>query len=523
MSDMSKKKSLQGKRRRRSIIAFEMIQLDRASAEPLHQQLYRQIRDELRSGSFIDGASRLPSSRALATDLGISRLTVNLAFSKLHAEGYLRSKAKSGTFVAYPLPESFLSADKFSTGRTRRGGPESQPATESRIRISDRVKALPDQRVGKQFDLGATGAGAGISLVPSIPAVDEFPIGVWERLRAQVLAKKGAHLLRYASNRGDPDLRNALAAYLCDFRAARCNPEQIVIVGGMQQAMLISATALLNPGEPAWIEDPCYQQTRRVLTLADARIIPKPLDDEGIVIARPHKEPFPKLIYITPSHEFPLGMTMSFQRRTALLDFARAHNAFVFEDDYDAEFRFTGPPLPSLQGIDHSGRVIYAGTMSKILCPSLRLGYIVAPEPLVDSFIKIRSAMDQHSSPIDQATLARFITEGFFLSHIKRMRKLYSERRDFFIGEFNKLLGDRFTLQVPEAGLNIVAWLKREEDFPMIRRITLDIGVRPSALSFFCIQAKLKPAFVFGFAAWTPAQIRESLVKLASALKGKRV
>jgi GntR family transcriptional regulator / MocR family aminotransferase len=523
MSGMSNKDSLLKKRRRRSIIAFEMIRLDRASTEPLHQQLYRQIRDELRSGSFIDGASRLPSSRALAADLGISRLTVNLAFSKLHAEGYLRSKAKSGTFVAYPVPESFLSADKFATGRIRRGGPEARPATESRVRISDRVKAIPDQRVGKQFDLGATGAGAGISLVPSIPAVDEFPMGVWERLRAQVLAKKGAHLLRYASNRGDSDLRDALAAYLCDFRAARCDPEQIVIVGGMQQAMLISATALLNPGDPAWIEDPCYQQTRRVLTLADARIIPKPLDDQGIVIARSPKEPFPKLIYITPSHEFPLGVTMSFQRRTALLDFARAHNAFVFEDDYDAEFRFTGPPLPSLQGIDHSGRVIYAGTMSKILCPSLRLGYIVAPEPLVDSLIKIRSAMDQHSSPIDQATLARFITEGFFLSHIKRMRKLYSERRDFFIEQFNKLLGDRFTLQVPEAGLNIVAWLKREEDFPMIRRITLDIGVRPSALSFFCIQAKLKPAFVFGFAAWTPAQIRESLVKLASALKGKRV
>jgi GntR family transcriptional regulator / MocR family aminotransferase len=523
MGSMSNKKSALKKRRRRSIIAFEMIRLDRTSAEPLHQQLYRQIRDELRSGSFGDGASRLPSSRALAADLGISRLTVNLAFSKLHAEGYLRSKAKSGTFVAYPLPDSFLSVDKFATGRIRRGEPEAHPATESRLRISDRVRAIPDQRVGKQFDLGATGAGAGISLVPSIPAVDEFPIGVWERLRAQVLAKKGAHLLRYASNRGDAELRKALAAYLCDFRAARCHPDQIVIVGGMQQAMLISATALLNPGEPAWIEDPCYQQTRRVLTLADARIVPKPLDDQGIVIARSRKEPLPKLIYVTPSHQFPLGVTMSFQRRTALLNFARSHNAFVFEDDYDAEFRFTGPPLPSLQGIDNSGQVIYAGTMSKILCPSLRLGYIVAPEPLVDSFIKIRSAMDQHSSPIDQATLARFITEGFFLSHIKRMRKIYSERRDFFIEQFNKVLGDRFILQVPEAGLNIVAWLKREEDFPIIRRITIDIGVRPSTLSFFCIQARLKPAFVFGFAAWTPAQIRESLVKLASALKATGV
>jgi len=249
------------------------------------------------------------------------------------------------------------------------------------------------------------------------------------------------------------------------------------------------------------------------------KVIPKPIDNHGIVIARSAKELLPRMIYVTPSHQFPLGVTMSFQRRKDLLDFARAHNAFVFEDDYDAEFRFVGPPLPSLQGIDNAGRVIYAGTVSKILCPSLRLGYIVAPEQLVDSFVKIRSAMDQHSSPIEQATLARFITEGFFLSHIKRMRKIYADRRDFFIRQFNELLGDRFTLQVPEAGLNIVAWLKREEDFEAIKEITSEIGVRPSALSFFCIQANLKPAFVFGFAAWTRTQIRESLVKLASALR----
>src|SRR5438093_5116660 len=253
----------------------------------------------------------------------------------------------------------------------------------------------------------------------------------------------------------------------------------------MQLAMLITTTALMNPGEPAWIEDPCYQQTRTVLTLAGARSVPRPLDDQGIVIARSRKEPLPKLIYVTPSHEFPLGVTMSFPRRTALLDFACAHNAFVFEDDYDAEFRFTGPPLPSLQGLDNSGRVIYAGTMSKILYPSLRLGYIVAPEPLVDSMVKIRSVMDQHSPPIDQATLARFIAEGFFLSHIKRMRKLYSERRDYFVEQFHNLLGDRFTLQTQEAGLNFVAWLKHEEDFPRIKRITLEIGVRPVPISTF--------------------------------------
>src|SRR5260370_3220794 len=344
---MSNKNSPLQKRRRRSIIAFEMMRLDRTAAEPLHRQLYRQIRDELMSGIFSDSSARLPSSRALAADLGIARLTVNLAFSKLHAEGYLQSKAGSGTFVAESLPEIFLSARRSET----------HPGTQRPVHVSDRVRRLPDQRVGQEFDLGATNAGPGVSLTPSIPAVDEFPIAVWERLRAQVLAKKGAHLLRYASNRGDADLRKAIAAYLCDFRGARCHPDQIVIVGGMQQAMLISAMAVLNPGEAAWIEDPGYQQARRVFTLVGATLVPKPLDHEGIVIARSPKESLPKIIHVTPSHQYPLGMTMSSERRTALLDFARAHDAFVFEDDFYAEFRFTGPPLPSLQGIDNFSRL----------------------------------------------------------------------------------------------------------------------------------------------------------------------
>jgi GntR family transcriptional regulator / MocR family aminotransferase len=497
------------KRRRRSIIAFEMIRLDRTAAEPLQKQLYRQIRDQLRSGSFSDGASRLPSSRTLAADLGISRLTVRLAFSKLHAEGYLQSKVRSGTFVADPLPEIFLNAVK----------PTEAPAIARRLRISDRVKAIPDQRVRKQFDLGALEAGPGVSLVPGLPAVDEFPIVIWERLRSQVLAQRGAHLLRHASSRGDADLRKAVATYLCDFRGARCHPDQILIVGGMQQAMLISAMALLDPGEPVWIEDPGFHQARRVFILAGAKVVPKPVDQEGIVIARSPKEKQPRMIHVTPSHQYPLGMTMSFERRTALLDFARSHNAFIFEDDFYAEFRFTGPPLPCLQGMDNFSRVIYAGTMSKILYPSLRLGYVVAPEQLIDPLVKIRSTMDQHSSAIDQATLARFITEGFFLSHLKQMRKLYAERREFFIKEFNRLLSDRFLLQIPEAGLNFVAWLRSEADFARVVRVSAEIGIKPSPLSFYCIEAKLKPAFVFGFAAWTPTQIRESLLRLASALR----
>src|SRR6266550_3313648 len=423
MAAVSDKKLRPKGRRRRSIIAFEMIRLDRTSAEPLHQQLYRQIRDELRSGNFSDASARLPSSRALAADLGIARLTVNLAFSKLHAEGYLQSKAGSGTFVADSLPEFFLSARR-SEGHLQTEGP---------VHVADRVRRLPDQRVGKEFDLGATNVGPGVSLTPSIPAVDEFPIAVWERLRAQVLAEKGAHLLRYASNRGDADLRKAIAAYLCDFRGARCHPDQIVIVGGMQQAMLACALALINEGEMAWIEDPVFLQARNVLAFVGAKTVPRPIDREGLVIGTCSRQNSPRLILVTPSHQFPLGVTMSLKRRKALIEFAESRDGYILEDDYDSEFRFDGPPLPCLQGLDNAGRVIYTGTMSKILYPSLRLGFMVAPPQLVDTLVKVRAVMDQHSPAIDQATLARFITEGFFLSHVKRIRELYARRRVFFI------------------------------------------------------------------------------------------
>jgi GntR family transcriptional regulator / MocR family aminotransferase len=506
----SAKRSGKKQRRRHSIMAFEMIQLDRASHEPLHEQLYRQIRDELVSATFNNNSSRLPSSRELAVDLGVSRFTVNVAFSRLHSEGYLQSRVGSGTFVADSLPETFLSAST----------PKAEPQIGGPARLSERIRTLPDPRAGKQLDVGIAGT-PGVSLMPALAALDEFPLDTWERLRTQVLAKKGAHLLQYSSSHGDVDLRKAIATYLCDFRGARCHPDQIIITAGTQQALMISALALVNPGEVAWIEDPGFHQARRVFGFAGATLIPRPLDQEGIVIGHPSKGRAPKIIFVSPSHQFPLGMTMSLARRTALVEFARAHDAFIFEDDHSSEFRYTGPPLPSLQGLDNSGRVIYAGTMSKILYPSLRLGYLLAPEQLVEPMIKIRAVMDQHSSAIDQATLARFLTEGFFLSHIRRMRKLYSDRRDFFIEQFRNLLGKHFLLQPPEAGLHFVAWLRRKIDMPQIMRVCSEVGLRPMPLSIFCIKAELDPALTFGFAAWSCAQIREGLSKFAAALDSR--
>ena len=505
------RQQLNGKQRRRhSIIAFEMLRLNRNAKEPLHQQLYRQIRDELVAGKFNHNSARLPSSRALAAELGVARLTVKLAFETLLAEGYLQAKRGSGTFVADKLPETFLSPDKATA----------EPKQERPARLSNRAKDLPDRRSGKEFDFGIAGA-PGVSFVPALAALDEFPIEVWERLRAQVLAKKGAHLLQYASSRGDADLRKAIAAYLCDFRGARCHPEQIVITAGTQQAMTIAAMALLNPGDVAWIEDPGFYQARRAFLFAGAKVVPRPVDREGLVVGNISRKLLPKIIYVTPSHQVPLGMTMSLARRRELIDFAHKHDAYIFEDDHNSEFRFTGPPLPCLQGMDDAGRVIYAGTMSKILFPSLRIGFLLAPEQLIDPLIRIRAVIDQHSSPIDQATLARFISEGYFLSHIRRMRKLYSERRDFFIEQFNHSLGQHFHLQIPEAGLHFVAWLRRKRDLPLVVAACREIGIRPSPLSSCFIGPEVKPALTFGFAAWSKAQIREGLAKLASALTDK--
>src|SRR5437773_2113719 len=370
----------------------------------------------------------------------------NQAFSKLLAEGYLQVRKRSGIFVADHLPATFLKAAR----------PATIARTEHIPRIAQRVTRMTDSRRGRQLDVGVGGPPS-VTLLAGLPAVDEFPISVWERLREQVLAKKGAHLLRYASSRGEIELRKAIAAYLCDFRGANCHPDQIIVMGGMQQAMLACALALINKGEVAWIEDPGYHQVRNVLAFVGAKLVPRPIDREGLVIGKCSRQDSPRLILVTPSHQFPLGVTMSLKRRKALIEFAQSRNGYILEDDYNSEFRFDGPPLPCLQGLDHAGRVIYAGTMSKILYPSLRLGFLVAPPELVDTLVKVRAVMDQHSPSIDQATLARFITEGFFLSHVKRIRELYAQRRIFFIEQFQKWLGDCLDLEISPAGLHFVA------------------------------------------------------------------
>src|SRR5256714_2014299 len=301
--------SVPKRRRCRLVMSFEIVRLNRASSEPLYQQLFRQIREELESGSFDSSASRVPSSRVLAATLGISRPTVNQAFSKLLAEGYLQARKRSGIVVADHLPATFLKAARSAT--TAR--------TEHSPRVARRVTRMTDFRSGRELDVGVAGPPS-VTFVAGLPAVDEFPIAVWERLREQVLAKKGAHLLRYASSRGEIELRKAIAAYLCDFRGANCHPDQIVVVGGMQQAMLACALALINEGEGAWIEDPVFHQARNVLPFVGAQTSQRPIDREGLVIGKCSRRNSPRLIFVTPSHQFPFGVTMSLKRLKALIE-----------------------------------------------------------------------------------------------------------------------------------------------------------------------------------------------------------
>src|SRR6201987_1517404 len=302
--------SVPKQRRRRLVMSFEMVRLDRASSEPLYQQLYRQIREELESGSFDSSASRVPSSRVLAATVGVSRPTVNQAFTKLLEEGYLQSRKRSGIFVADHLPATFLKAAR----------PATPKRTEHSPRVARRVTRMTDSRSGRQLDVGIGGPPS-VTLVAGLVAVDTFPISAWERLREQVLAKKGVHLLRYALSRGEIELRKAIAAYLCDFRGANCYPDQIVVVGGMQQAMLAWALAFINEGEVAWIEDPGFYQAINVLAFVGAKLVPRPIDHEGLVIGKCSRQNSPRLIFVTPSHQFPLGVTMSLKRRKALIAF----------------------------------------------------------------------------------------------------------------------------------------------------------------------------------------------------------
>jgi GntR family transcriptional regulator/MocR family aminotransferase len=322
----------------------------------------------------------------------------------------------------------------------------------------------------------------------------------------------------YGDARGHLPLRAALAAYLRTARGVRCEPEQILVVSGSQQALALAARVLLDPGAPVWIEEPGYPGARNVLELARARLVPVPVDDDGLdVAAGVARAPRARAAYVTPSHQYPLGATMSAARRLQLLDWARRAGAWIIEDDYDSEYRYESPPVAALQGLDRDARVLYVGTFSKVLFPALRVGYLVVPADLVPRFARVRDALDIFPATLNQAALADFLVEGHFARHLRRMRALYRERRGALVAALRAELPG-VEIVGAQAGMHLCATLPRVRDLPAARRAAAE-GVWALPLSSCYLGAPARPGFVLGFAGTPARDLAPAARRLRRALR----
>jgi GntR family transcriptional regulator/MocR family aminotransferase len=482
----------------------------RSAALPLRQQLYEQLRDGILGGQLPAG-SRLPSSRALAAEMGISRGTVLAAFEQLYAEGYLEGRLGSGTYVARAVPDELLSAGSHAPV---------PPGTRGTLRRlsqrGERITASPRTPLpvlsGRPADQRAFTIG--------LPDLHAFPNDVWTRLSTRRLRESSWELRRYNHPAGYAPLRHAIAAHLATSRGVRCTADQVIVVTGSQQALDLCARMLLDPGDAAWVEDPGYLGARAALLGAGAELVPVPVDDEGLdVAAGMARQPDARLAVVTPSHQFPLGSTMSLTRRLALIDWASRTGAWVVEDDYDAEFRYVGRPLTALQGVDGWGCVIYVGTFSKSLFPGLRLGYLVAPPQLVDPFIAAHLSTDMHVHTLEQAVVADFIREGHFERHLRRMRVLYSERQARLVEAANQELAGALCIEASESGLHVVGWLAPGLDDGLVAREAAAEGVDVWPLSLHSLYPYPRPALLLGYASLTPREIRAGVQRLARGLE----
>ena len=482
---------------------------DPSSPLPLHRQLYEQLRAVILRGQLSAG-SRLPSTRALASGMGISRNTVLAAFEQLYAEGYLQGRPGSGTYVARALPDDLLAAGSHSPVAPVPPAP-GRCLSERGERIVTTARTPLPVLTGRSVSPRAFQIG--------LPDLDVFPTDIWARLTMRRLRQSSRDLMCYAHPAGYTPLRQVIAAYLATARGVRCTAEQVIVVSGSQQALDFSARMLLDPGDPAWIEDPGYLGTRAALVAAGARLVPVPIDDEGLdVAAGLAREPRARLAFVTPSHQFPLGPTMSLARRLALLEWAGRTGAWVVEDDYDSEFRYVGRPLTALQGIDGVGRVIYVGTFSKTLSPALRLGYLVAPPCLVDAFIAAHLCTDMHTHVLEQAVLTDFIQEGHFERHLRRTRVLYAERQAVLVEAAKRALGGVLDIHSSESGLHLIGWLAAGLDDAMVAReaAVQDVDVWP--LSLHSLHPYPRSALLLGYAGVTPPEIHSGVLRLAHAL-----
>jgi GntR family transcriptional regulator/MocR family aminotransferase len=474
--------------------------LERNGGVPLFRQVYAQVRSAVLSGALRPG-TKLPSSRAMASALEVARASVVAAYEQLLAEGYVEGRHGSGTFVSADLPS--LPRPARRRPPTRAVAPRAVPA-----RAFPEFERATTQTEARPFNTGRT-------------LLDARTMETWRKLTHRAVRSLGANDLGYSDPCGLIELRRSLGDYLQAARAVRCDPRQIVITAGTQHALDIAIRVLLAPGDEVWVEDPGYPLTHAQLLLAKARPRPIPVDAQGIVVEAGRRvAPKARAAFVTPSHQFPTGVALTMVRRLELLAWARASGAFIIEDDYTSEFRYSGAPLASLQGLDEDERVIYVGTLNKALFPGLRLGYAVVPQALLPAFVSARYLMDRQPPTLHQAVVAEFMQQGHFAAHIRRMRQMYREQRDALAATLTRRAAGRLEVEVPDQGMHLVAYLKGGAADTEIEAAAQRAGIVVRAISRFYRAAPPRPGLMLGFSGFPRQLIVPAAARLAALING---
>lgn len=473
----------------------------RTPGTPAYRWLQTALRAEILEGRLRPGA-RLPATRELASLYGLSRGTIVYAFEQLQAEGYVQGSVGSGTYVSKVLPDDLLQVARHAG--TPAPPPKRPPRSLSTYGV--RVRPFPslDLRPARAFRTNQ-------------PALDLFPTTLWAQLTARRWRRASATLLHGCGPMGYRPLQEAVADYLHTSRGVRCLPEQVAILSGVQEALDLASRLFLDPGDRVCMEEPGYIGAALAFKAAGAKIASAPVDGEGMQL-RPRHLRGARLVYITPGHQAPLGIAMSLPRRLALLEWARQSGALIVEDDYDSEYRYSGRPIPALQGLDRHGLVLFSGTFSKVLFPSLRLGYLVVPPDLVDQIAAAKSVMSRHAPVLEQAVLCDFISDGHFARHVRRMREVYAERLSVLVDEARQRLDGLLDISPVEAGLQTVGWLREGIDADAAALDAAKRGVEVTPLGHYGRRRTTRAGWQLGFAAVDTREIRRGVRELAALL-----